>query len=110
MLENELHRKLTFTWSRPDDIDNPQRTSHVAIELADQNWPGGPWTAVTLEHTDFQADAEMRGGVSGGWPMVFSALKTPARGRTSREHGDARRRVNAHRASIRFRRRAARSA
>jgi hypothetical protein len=31
---------------------------------------------VTLEHTDFQGDTEMQNGVSGGWPMVLSGLKT----------------------------------
>lgn len=76
VLESELHKKLVFTWSRPGDTDDPQRTSRVSVELADQDWPGGPWTAVTLEHTDFQGDVEMRESVSGGWPMVLSGLKT----------------------------------
>ncbi len=32
--------------------------------------------AVTLEHTGLGDDLEMRDGVSGGWPMVLSGLKT----------------------------------
>ncbi len=76
VLESERHKKLVFTWSRPGDADNPARTSRVTVELADQDWPGGPWTAVTLEHTDFQGDTEMQDSVSGGWPMVLSGLKT----------------------------------
>ena len=76
VLESELHRKLLFTWSRPEHVDDPNRASRVTVTLADQDWPGGPWTAVTLEHTDFGDDIEMRDSVSGGWPMVFSGLKT----------------------------------
>ena len=72
VLESERHKKLVFTWSRPGDTDNPARTSRVT----DEDWPGGPWTAVTLEHTDFQDDTEMKEGASGGWPMVLSGLKT----------------------------------
>ena len=71
-----MHRKLGLTWSRPAEASNPARTSRLTIRLADQDWPGGPWTAVTLEHTAFQDDNEMLDGVSGGWPMVFSGLKT----------------------------------
>jgi uncharacterized protein YndB with AHSA1/START domain len=76
VVESEPHTKLTLTWSRPGDIDSPERTSRLEIALADQDWPGGPWTAVTLEHTDFGDDTEMRDSVSGGWPMVLSGLKT----------------------------------
>lgn len=76
VLENELHEKLVFTWARPEDLDNPERTSRVTVTLADMDWPGGPWTAVTLEHTELGDDDEMRDGISGGWPMVFSTLKT----------------------------------
>jgi len=76
VLESELHKRLVITWSRPADIDNPARISRVTVQLADQDWPGGPWTEVILEHTDFQDDTEMRESVSGGWPMVLSGLKT----------------------------------
>ena len=76
VLESDLHRKLVLTWCRPADAANPARTSRLTIRLADQDWPGGPWTAVALEHTAIQDDNEMLDGVSGGWPMVFSGLKT----------------------------------
>ncbi len=76
VLENELHEKLVLTWCRPEDEDNAARTSRVTFRLADQDWPGGPWTCLILEHTDFQDDTEMRDSVSGGWPMVLSGLKT----------------------------------
>ena len=76
VVEVEQHRKLVLTWRRPEDVDRPERTSRVTFRLDDQDWPGGPWTAVTLEHTDLQDDTEMRDGISGGWPMVLSGLKT----------------------------------
>ena len=76
VLENEPHEKLVVTWSRPEDKDNPARTSRVTFRLADEDWPGEPWTALTVEHTDFKDDAEMKESVSGGWPMVLSTLKT----------------------------------
>ncbi len=36
--------------------------------------PLGP--GVSIEHTDSGDDAEMQDGVSSGWPMVLSGLKT----------------------------------
>ena len=48
----------------------------MTFRLADVEWPGGPWTCLTLEPTDFGPDDEMRDSVSGGWPMVLSGLKT----------------------------------
>lgn len=76
VLEIEPRRKLVISWSRPADLDVPERTSRVSIRLADQDWPGGPWTAVSLEHTDLGDDTEMRRGITSGWPMVLSGLKT----------------------------------
>ena len=76
VLESELHEKLVLTWSRAGEEDDPARTSRVSFTLADVDWPGGPWTALTLEHTDFGDDTEMRDSVSGGWPMLLSGLKT----------------------------------
>ncbi len=76
VLHSEPHERLILSWSRHGDMDNPARTSKVTLILADIDWPGGPWTSLTLEHTDFQDDKEMQDSVSGGWPMVFSGMKT----------------------------------
>ncbi|ANM30450.1 hypothetical protein ABI59_14030 [Acidobacteria bacterium Mor1] len=76
VLESEPFSSLVFSWCRPGDENNPQRTSRVSVKFGNQDWPGGPWTVVTLEHTDFQGDEEMQTGVSGGWPMVLSGMKT----------------------------------
>ena len=76
VLESVLHEKLVLTWARPGDEADPERTSRVTFELGDVDWPGGPWTSLHLEHTDFGDDHEMRDSVSGGWPMVLSGLKT----------------------------------
>ena len=76
VLESEPHTRLVLTWSRPADADNPECTSRVTFALSDVDWPGGPWTALNLEHTDFQDDSEMRESVSHGWPALMSGLKT----------------------------------
>lgn len=76
VLENEPHEKLVLSWSRPGELDNPERTSRVEVTLEDLDWPGGPWTALRFEHTELGDDDEMRDGVTSGWPMVFSTLKT----------------------------------
>jgi len=76
ILEAVPHEKLVLTWSRAGEGDVPERTSRLSIALGEMDWPGGPWTALHLEHTDFGDDHEMRDSVSGGWPMLLSGLKT----------------------------------
>ena len=76
VLESEPHHKLVLTWSRKGEAEDPTRTSKLSFALGDVDWPGGPWTSLHLEHTDFGEDHEMRESVSGGWPMVLSGLKT----------------------------------
>ena len=73
VLESEPHRRLVLSWSRPGDA---VRVSKLTLRLEDQDWPGGPWTAVSLEHTELGDDDEMRHGISAGWPMVMSGMKT----------------------------------
>ncbi|MDX1503820.1 MAG: SRPBCC domain-containing protein [Thermoanaerobaculia bacterium] len=76
VLEIEPHERLVLSWAKPEHLGEPGRTSRLTITLNEQDWPGGPWTGVILEHTDFGDDHEMRDSVSGGWPMILSGLKT----------------------------------
>lgn len=76
VLESEPPEKLVLTWSRPEHRQDPAKASRLSIVLGEVDWPGGPWTSLHLEHTDFGDDIEMRDSVSGGWPMILSGLKT----------------------------------
>ncbi len=73
VLESAPPRRLVMTWARPGDEDNPARTSRVTfdIEAQSQNL-----VRLTVTHDDFKDDEKMLSGISNGWPLVLSNLKS----------------------------------
>lgn len=76
VVESDRPRRLVLTWAQPADAGNAEKTSRVSFDLAPEDWPGGPWTRVTVSHTDLEPDSEMLESVSYGWPGLMSGLKT----------------------------------
>lgn len=74
VVESDRPRRLVLTWVAPAHEGDPARTSRVAFDLDPVDWAGGPWTRLTLAHTEM--DDEMSASVSEGWPMVLSGMKT----------------------------------
>lgn len=75
VVESDHPRRLVLTWVSPKHEGDPARTSRVAFDLEVlEDWPGGPWTKLTLSHTEM--DDEMAASVSYGWPLVLSVMKT----------------------------------
>jgi len=71
VVESDPPRRLVYTWSRPGEIDDEARHSRVAIDI-EPHIDG----LVRLTVTHDELDAQMFAGISGGWPMVLSNLKT----------------------------------
>ncbi len=76
ILEIEPERRLVLSWA-PPGTEEPAAVSRVAFELTEINeWPHGPWTGVTLEHSELQPDSDMLKSITFGWPAVMSGLKS----------------------------------
>src|SRR5687768_3009058 len=69
VLESDHPKRLTLTWVNPKDKGIEDKTSRVSFHLEPIDWPGGPWTRVTMLHTEL-ADKEMLDSVTFGWPAV----------------------------------------
>lgn len=79
VVESDPPRKLVVSWVQPKHQGDPVKTSRVTFSLDQEGleaWPGGPWTRLTIAHTDMEAGGEMHLSVSEGWPMVACGLKT----------------------------------
>jgi len=77
VLESDPPHRLVLSWARPDDVEDPEKTSRVAVEISPQSeWPMGPWTCLRLEHSKLEHDREMFDSISFGWPSVLSGLKS----------------------------------
>ena len=76
VVESDRPRRLVLTWAQPAEAGNAEKTSRVSFDLTPEDWPGGPWTRVTVSHTDLEPDSEMLESVSYGWPALMSGLKT----------------------------------
>ena len=86
VLESEPYRRLAYTWHnyQPEMARmfgwtdehlaelQKERISKVAFEIE----PAGPVVKLTVIHDGFEPDSEMLKGVSEGWPMILSHLKT----------------------------------
>ncbi len=86
VLESDPFTRLSYTWqSTTDEFGKAvgfsddliaklqsERRSKVAFEIE----PAGDQVKLTVIHDDFDEDSATLPNVSGGWPMVLSALKT----------------------------------
>jgi uncharacterized protein YndB with AHSA1/START domain len=71
VVESTPPSRLILTWARPTDVDDPAKYSRVTFDIEPS---GNALVRLTVTHEDL--DAQMLVGISGGWPMVLSSLKT----------------------------------
>jgi uncharacterized protein YndB with AHSA1/START domain len=74
VVESDYPRRLVLTWAQPEHEGDAAKTSRVAFDLEEIDWPRGPWVSLTLSHTEM--DDEMAGSVAFGWPATMSVMKT----------------------------------
>lgn len=72
VLENTPPRRLVVSWSRPRDADNLEKHSRVTYEIEPQE----SVVKLVVTHDQLQGDPDMARGISKGWPMVLSNLKS----------------------------------
>jgi uncharacterized protein YndB with AHSA1/START domain len=71
VIESRPPHRLVYSWARPSEADDSSKHSRVSFDI-EAHIDG----LVKLTVTHDELDAQMLAGVSGGWPMVLSNLKT----------------------------------
>ena len=72
VLESHPPRRLVLSWVSPENMGNRNETSRVVFEIEAM----GDVVRLNVLHDQLQAGSEMAKGISGGWPMVLSGLKS----------------------------------
>lgn len=67
--ESTPHERLVLTWSAPDNVEN---ASTVTFDII----PVNGVVRLDVTHSNLVVDSTMHDGVSKGWPLVLSNLKT----------------------------------
>jgi uncharacterized protein YndB with AHSA1/START domain len=65
-------RRLVLTWVDPADEARAEKYSRVTLEIE----PTAGVTRLSVVHDRLETGSEMLKGISEGWPMVLSSLKT----------------------------------
>jgi uncharacterized protein YndB with AHSA1/START domain len=73
VVESTPPHRLVLTWARPKEADDDSKHSRVTFDIEPS---GDGLIRLTVTHEDLERDAPMLSGISKGWPMVLSNLKT----------------------------------
>ena len=65
-------RRLVITWSPPGDEGDEEKHSRVTFEIVSS----GKAVRLTVTHDELEPGSEMERGITRGWPVVLSNLKT----------------------------------
>ncbi len=65
-------RRLVLSWVDPADEARAEKYSRVTIEIE----PTAGVTRLTVVHNGLEPGSDMLKGISEGWPIVLSSLKT----------------------------------
>lgn len=72
VVEIDPPRRLVMTWAGASDYDNPDAHSRVTFDLV----PYDDMVRLTVTHDELEAGSGMATGISKGWPLVLSSLKS----------------------------------
>ena len=72
VIESIPPRRLVLSWAFPNDLDNPAKVSQVAFDI--ESYMDA--IRLTVRHTALEPGSDMQKGVSAGWPLVISGMKT----------------------------------
>jgi uncharacterized protein YndB with AHSA1/START domain len=65
--------RLVITWASPSQAHDPASYSRVTFDLEDYD---NDMVKLTVTHDELEADSGMAKGISKGWPVVLSSLKS----------------------------------
>jgi uncharacterized protein YndB with AHSA1/START domain len=72
VVESSPPRRLVLTWAFPQDEGNDEKTSRVTFEIE----PYRGVVRLTVTHDRLEPDSDMMEGITTGWPIVLSSLKS----------------------------------
>lgn len=72
VLESDPPRRLVVTWALPKDVGNPEKTSRVTFDIESLQ----EVVRLTVTHSELEPDSDMLRGITRGWPLVLSSLKS----------------------------------
>jgi uncharacterized protein YndB with AHSA1/START domain len=72
VLESAPPRRLVLTWANPSDLADPAKVSRVTFEIE----PVKDIVRLTVTHEELESESAMLKGITMGWPIVLSSLKT----------------------------------
>lgn len=72
VLENDPPRRLSYTFTPQHEPHDGSDTSRVVMDLEQQKGQ----VKLTVTHDDFATDSKVFAGISNGWPLVLSNLKS----------------------------------
>ena len=73
VVESEPPRRLVISWADPGNLANPEKVSRVTFVIE----PHKEGVArLTVTHEDLEAGSDMEKGITRGWPLVLSSLKS----------------------------------
>ena len=72
VIESTPPKRLVLTWASPADYADPEKHSRVTFEIV----PFDGMVRLTVTHEELEAGSNMAVGVSRGWPIVLSSLKS----------------------------------
>ena len=73
VIESAPPRRLVVTWANPAKAAQPDEVSRVTFEIADHK---DGTVKLTVTHSGLNAGSSMEQGITRGWPLVLSAMKT----------------------------------
>ncbi len=73
VIENDRPRRLVISWASPGDAADREKTSRVVFDIEAYKADA---VKLTVTHSELEPDSGMLRGISAGWPLVLSALKS----------------------------------
>lgn len=70
VIESIPHERLVLSWSAPDNVENASQVSYEIVAINNE------LVRLDVIHSNLEIDSDMHGGVSKGWPLVLSSMKT----------------------------------
>ena len=72
VVEISAPTRLVITWANASQAADPASYSRVTFEITEYQ----DMVRLTVTHDDLEAGSEMENGITKGWPMVLSSLKS----------------------------------
>lgn len=72
VIESDPPKRLVISWANESQKDDPDQYSRVTYDIETQ----GDMVKLTVSHDELQPGSGMLKGISAGWPIVLSSMKS----------------------------------